>query len=104
MQLVIISPAPPEIVKDIIRAPETGEEAYKRFRSEWLDTNKTQFHDKIPCNKLKTFSSRSKQKSVKSRGRTVILKADKALFGRIILHAQQLHMAEVLCHPLGPIP
>ena len=55
MQLVIISiarAAPSEIVKDIIRALETGE-AYTKFRSEWLDTSKAQFHDNISSKQAK---------------------------------------------------
>jgi hypothetical protein len=107
-QLVSISTAktaPPEVSKDLMRAHEVGEEAYSesKFKSECLDTNKTPFHDRITSIKLKTFSSLAKKTSVKSQGRSMIMKADKALFGRIILIAQtrKLQMADVLGHPLG---
>ena len=36
----------------------------------------------------------------------IILKADRALFGQMVIIAEnrQLHMRDVLCHPLGPLP
>lgn len=57
-------------------------------------------------NKLKTFSNLCKKKQVKMSGRSVILQADRALFGCIIVMAQgrNLQMADVLSHPLGPLP
>lgn len=47
-----------------------------------------------------------KKKQVKSSGREIILKADRSLFGRIIVMAQarSLLMEDILCHPLGPLP
>ena len=41
-----------------------------------------------------------------SNKKEVILKADKELFGQMILVAEskQLHMDDVLVHPLGPLP
>ena len=43
---------------------------------------------------------------MKSCGRTIILKADRSLFGRIIVMAQgkSLKMEDILSHPLGPLP
>ena len=96
--------APADGTNDFMQDHEVGEEAYSRC--DRLEANIKPFHDKLPSNKLKMFSTLSKKKSVKSQDRTIILKADKALFGRIILIAQshQLHLADVMCHPLGPMP
>jgi hypothetical protein len=60
----------------------------------------------MKTNKLKTFASMNKKKEVRSSGRMVILKADRGLFGRIIVMAQgrSLHMEDILSHPLGPLP
>jgi hypothetical protein len=46
------------------------------------------------------------KKEVKSSGRVIILKADRSLFGRIIVMAQgrSLQMEDILSHPLGPLP
>ncbi|CAM4534943.1 unnamed protein product [Leuciscus chuanchicus] len=60
----------------------------------------------MKTNKLKTFSDMCKKREVKSSGRAVILKADRSLFGRIIVMAQvrSLNMEDILSHPLGPLP
>ncbi|CAM4733150.1 unnamed protein product [Leuciscus chuanchicus] len=57
-------------------------------------------------NKLKTFSDMCKKREVRSSRRAVILKADRCLFGRIIVMAQvrSLNMEDILSHPLGPLP
>ena len=36
----------------------------------------------------------------------IILKADRDFFGQMVIIAEnrQLHMRDVLCHPLGPLP
>ena len=46
-----------------------------------------------------------KKKEVKSKGRTIILKADGSMFGHIVLMAQahSLLMEDILRHPLGPL-
>ena len=55
---------------------------------------------------LKTFSTLSKKKKSKISGKTVILKTDRTLFGRMIVIAQSrnLQMQEVFTHALGPLP
>lgn len=60
----------------------------------------------MKTNKLKTFSNMCKKKEVKSSGRVIVLKADRSLFGRIIVMAQgrNLQIEDVLSHPLGTLP
>ena len=88
-----------------MRAYETGEQSYSTFKSQRLEkdppTNK--FHDPIVTNKLKTLSNLCKKKKVKSSGK--VIKADRSLFGRIIVMAQgrSLKMEDILSHPLGPL-
>ena len=100
--------APRDIASVLMKAHEIGEQCYSNFKEERLekDPPAKQFHDPIPANKLKTFSNLCKQKEVKSSGRVFILKADKSLFGRIIVMAQgrNLKMEDILSHPLGPLP
>ena len=69
-------------------------------------TPATKFHDPMKTNMLKTFSNMCKKKEVKSSGRVTILKADRSLFGRIIVMAQgrNLQMDDILSHHLGPLP
>jgi hypothetical protein len=56
--------------------------------------------------KLGTFSSMCKKQKVKCQSKTIILKSDRALFGKIIItsQARNLKMKEVLSHSLGPLP
>ena len=100
--------APADIVSDLMKAEEIGEQCYSTFKEERLekDPPAKKFHDTITTNKLKTFSNLCKKKEVKSGGRIVILKADRSLFGRIIVMAwgRDLKMDDILSHPLGPLP
>lgn len=100
--------APKDIASDLMRAYEVGEKSYAAFKEERLEphTPAKKFHDPLKANKLKTFSAMCKKKEVKASGCTIILKADRSLFGRIIVMAQSrsLQMENVLSHPLGPLP
>jgi len=56
--------------------------------------------------KLKMFTSLSKKKAVSSQGRTMILKANRSLFGRMIITGQRrkIVLKDMLKHSLGPMP
>ena len=94
--------APRDIATDLMKAFEIGEQSYATFKDE---KRKKKFHDPMKMRKLKTFSNKCKKKEVKSNGRAIILKADRSLFGRIIVMAQgsNLEMTDILSHPLGPL-
>ena len=79
-----------DIASDLLKAQEIGEQCYSSFKTERLDKDppKRKFHDPITINELKTFSNLCKKKEATSKGRVVILKADRYLFGRIIVMAQ----------------
>ena len=109
--LVSISTAkvpPNDVRNDIKKAHDIGETCYKTFRHGCLEKvpQMKKFHNPIKMNKLKTFSNMSKKKVNAATGRSVIPKADRSLFGRIIVMAQvgDVAMQEVLVHPLGPLP
>ena len=56
---------------------------------------------------MKTFSTlKTKKVSRGGKGKELVLKAERNLFGQMILVAEsrQLHMRDVLAHPLGPLP
>ena len=101
--------ATPEIEHDLLKAKEIGEQAYRTFSEQRLESEptKVKFHEKMTKLQLKTFSDLNKKMKV-SRGtaKEVILKADRALFAQMIIIAEtrQLKMKEVLSHPLGPLP
>lgn len=94
-----------EIEQDLLDAHNIGELAYRDFRKNRLQSNLVDFHATMPKKNLKTFSTMS-EKKVKCKGKEIILKADRKLFGHMLIIAQtrQLDMKEVLSHPLAPIP
>ena len=56
--------------------------------------------------KLKTLLCDLHTKKLKCKGKEIVLKADRNLFGHMIVVAQsrEIDMKQVLSHPLGPIP
>ena len=99
--------APPDVVADLLGAHRIGE-AYQAFKQERLEANPatTKFHDKMTKKKLKTFSDIRKKTHNLGQAQQAVLKADRNLFGHMILVAEsrQLRMSDVLVHPLGPLP
>ena len=82
-------------------------DAYQSF-IKWrlLEGCDVNFFDTLPRTKLKSFSSSFNKTVSLSKGKEVILKADRNLFSMMAIIAQtwQLDMREVLAHSLGPIP
>jgi hypothetical protein len=74
--------APRDIVSDLMKAYKIREKSFATFKDERLENDPPakKFHDPI--------------------------KADRSLFGRIIVMAQgrSLQMEDILSHPLGPLP
>ena len=109
-ELISISTAsapPADIKHDLIFARKKGEIAYEEFQKSRLDENASRdFYDRQSKLQLKTFSDLKKEKKTKATGKDVILKADRRLFGSMVLVAtsRNLNMREVLQHPLGPLP
>ena len=96
---------PMEIAHNLMNASKVGEEAFKAFRSRRLENNTVDFFATTKKQKLKTFSD-VYTKKVTCKGKKIVLKADRNLFGHIIVVAQtrKLEMKNVLSYPLGPIP
>ena len=98
-----------KIEEDLLNAKSVGEKAYQEIRVQRLEVNlpKLTFHDSLKKSKQQTFSELNKKVQVKSKtANEIILKADKALFGQVVIIAEnrQLHMKDVLWHPMGPLP
>lgn len=99
--------APDDVKNDLMCALKIGEEAYQLFKKEQLESNppKKKSHDPIQMKKLKTISSLCKKK-INSKGRAIILKAERSLFGRmiVVVQSRKIHMKDLLSHSLGPLP
>ena len=97
-----------KIEEDLLGAKVIGEKAYKEFRAQRLEANPpVKSHETLKKLKLKTFSEFNKRVKFKSKTvNEIILKADRALFSQMVIIAEnrQLHMRDVLCHPLGLLP
>ena len=101
--------APPDVANDLLKAHKVGKEAYqlsekivwRKSNSRWNFT--TRWRNRIW---RPSSTSIKKQAGYKAKGNHIILKADRNLFGRMIIIAQSraLSIREVLVHPLGPIP
>ncbi|KAK3749597.1 hypothetical protein QZH41_002778 [Actinostola sp. cb2023] len=101
--------APPEVQEHLLLAREKGNTAYQEFSQQRIESSPPvlDFYHKMTKLKLKTFSDLIKKKTFrKENGKEIILKADRVLFGQMIVIAQSrnLSMNEVLVHPLGPLP
>ena len=96
--------APLDVSADLLLAEKKGEDAYNDFQEQRLNTGEG-FYDSIKKLKLKTFCS-GKQKKIINKNKEIMLKADRKLFGNMVLIAfsRKLDMRQVLSHPLGPFP
>ncbi|KAK5921267.1 hypothetical protein CgunFtcFv8_024984 [Champsocephalus gunnari] len=100
--------APPDVANGLLKAHTMGEAAYQAFKTERLKTEQptVKFHGTLKKRNLKTFQHIKRKTGGKVEGKQVVLKADRNLFGHMILIAQnrKLHIRDVLVHPLGPLP
>lgn len=101
--------APSDVERNLLCATQVGEDAYKSFSKQRLESSppERKFHDTITKQKLKTFSDLNKKFKVQQGGsKEVVLRADRNLFAHMIVVAEirDLQMSEVLQHPLGPLP
>ncbi|KAG0724550.1 hypothetical protein GWK47_040369 [Chionoecetes opilio] len=82
-----------------------GEDAYQAFKEERLetDTPTIQFHDTMTKTKLRTFTNIRMKPRSQGHAKEAILKADRNLFGQMILVSEnrKLKMSDVLAHPPG---
>ena len=95
--------ASPDVSTDLLAAREKGEHTYKEFEQQRMQKGDC-FHDPIKKIKLKTFTAMTSKPS-KGKTKDIVIKADRRLFGNMVLIAQsrKLEMRDVLSHPLGPL-
>ena len=96
--------SPSAVVKDLLRALEMGEEAYRTFKWTILDDDPpfVKFHDKTIERRLNTYSTIS-TKTSRMKGRNMVMKADRNLSGQMIMVAESrsVNMKDVLAHPVA---
>ena len=98
--------ASPDVSTDLLAAREKGENVYNLVQGIWTTMNSKGecFHDPIKKIKLKTFTA-MKTKPAKGQTKEIVMKADRRLFGNMVLiaHSRKLVMRDVLSYPLGPL-
>ena len=74
-------------------AKAIGEKAYEEFHAQRLQASPpVKFHESLKKSKLKTFSELNKKVKFKSKtANEIILTADRALFGQMVIIAENIH-------------
>ena len=108
VNLATAAMATTDIANDLVNSSKIGEAAYQEFKINRLEKDedsRSDFFATMRKQKLKTFCDLHTKK-VKCKGREIVLKADRTLFGHMIVVAQsrEIDMKPILSHPLGPIP
>ena len=108
VNLATAAMATTDIANDLVNSSKIGEAAYQEFKINRLEkdeASRSDFFATMRKQKLKTFCDLHTKK-VKCKGREILLKADRNLYGHMIVVAQsrEIDMKQVLSHPLGPIP
>ena len=93
------------VTSDILGAQKTGKDACEKFVEKFVK-GVVEFFDPITKNNLKSFGTMAKQVKVKLKNREIAIKADRSLFARLIVMAQNrsFNMRDVLSYSLGPLP
>jgi len=98
-------PASIDVVKDLIKAGEFGKDAMEDFIKQRLVDRSLFFHSPIKKKKLKTFASAAVMRKIKSSdSKLVEIKAERNIFGQLILLSMQyeIDLQNTLSYPLGP--
>ena len=78
---------------DLLHACEISEEEFQQFQEERLQSSppKKKFHEPVKLN------NNNKKKAVSTQGRAMMLKADRSLFGRMIITGQSRKIEVKTC-------
>jgi len=76
------------------------------FNKRLSEDSTVSIYEPIKKQNLKTFSSMTKVKVTKVKDRTIPIKAQSDLFGRlaVIMQSRKINLEEVFEYPLGPHP
>ena len=94
------------IRQDLLTAQKKGTDALTTFVEDRLLSNSKGFYGTLSKLKLGTFIDVQKKSSSSKEEKTVILRADRNLFARLLVIGQSLKVGlrELLVHELGPLP
>ncbi|GFO17511.1 hypothetical protein PoB_004401600 [Plakobranchus ocellatus] len=97
---------PEDVADDLLKIEDVGKKSFKEFVDTRLKDKTTRFHKPLTKTKLKTFGSVSKSTQIKSAKNVVKIKAERNVFGQLLVLSQeyQIDMEKVLKYPLSPVP
>jgi hypothetical protein len=100
-------PATIEVEDDLLNYVQTGRKACASFIENRLENKVEKFHDRMKRLNLKTFTSMAvKCKLTSSQKKTVEIKAERNLFGHLLMLSQtkNISLDKLFEYPLGPVP
>lgn len=94
-----------EVQKDLLDAEEIGVQKSTDFIENRIKSNNKDFYDTIPQNNLKSFTTMNATKKISIKGREVSIRADRDLFGRLMVIRERrgIQTKDLLQYSLGPI-
>ena len=94
------------VTHDLLTAQKKGTDALTTFVEDRLLSNSKGFYGTLCKLKLGTFSDVQKKSSLSKEGKTVILRAERNLFARLLVIGQsrKVDLRELLVHELGLLP
>lgn len=97
---------PEDVANDLLKVEDIGKESFEEFLETRLKNKTTKFHNPLTKSKLKTFASASKSTPIKSPMNVVKFKAERNVFGQLLILSQEhkVDMEKVLKYPLSPVP
>ena len=84
-----------DVQKDLLAAKSIGDMKSAKFIRERIKDDDVPFYDPISKNNLKTFSSMNIKKSIKIKDESVLIKADRDFFGRMLILQEKRGMKSV---------
>ncbi|GFO07875.1 hypothetical protein PoB_003438000 [Plakobranchus ocellatus] len=95
-----------DIADDLLKVEDVGKKSFKEFVDTRLKDKTTRFHNPLTKTKLKAAGSVSKSTQIKSAKNVVKIKAERNIFGQLLVLSQeyQINIKKVLKYPLSPVP
>lgn len=100
-------PLPRTVDVRLLKINEIGQSDFSNFIQDRMITKEISFHDPIKRNNIKTFKVLQEKRTVSTtQNKLVEIRAERNLFGRILLLSQnhELNLEEILSYSLSPIP
>ena len=86
-----------DVQQDLLKAKSVGEEGSSEFINNRIKSDNVSFYSPIKKTNLKTFSSMNAKKYIKLKDKSVVVKADRDFFGRMLILQEKRGMLIPKC-------